>query len=134
MVAGITYNRASSLPSAAGWIEGLMSGPLALTVATLAIGLFGLTMLSGRISVKAAARVVLGCFILLGSAALARGLMGLLHDDHGPVIVESPAVLAVSPSPQGIQIPLTSGVTPNTNPFDPYASQPSGPKTESPVP
>jgi hypothetical protein len=41
----------------------------------LAVALFGMAMLNGRLLVKRGMRVVLGCFILLGAPALAASLV-----------------------------------------------------------
>ena len=57
---------ANALPAAATWIAALLTGSLATSVAVLAIGATGLAMLSGRVSLRDGARVVIGCFVLFG--------------------------------------------------------------------
>jgi hypothetical protein len=92
---------------------------MATTAATLTVAFLGYQMLSGRVSIRNALRVILGCFILLGSSAIARGLL-----EAGQGIGEpAQTVPYSSPPPQtsspGYTMPTTPGRT-NGNPFDPY--------------
>lgn len=64
----------SALLAAAHWLEGLVQGPAATTLAVLAVGVTGLMMLSGRLAVRRGLVVTLGCFILFGAPAIARGI------------------------------------------------------------
>ena len=47
------------------WFTGTLLGSLAVSLCVIAIAIVGLTMLTGRLSVRDGARVVIGCFILL---------------------------------------------------------------------
>lgn len=64
------------LLAAARWIEALLLGPLATSVAVIAVASVGLLMLSGRVNVRRGLTVILGCFILFGARAIAQGLRG----------------------------------------------------------
>ena len=74
MMAGASPNEGSSLLAAAQWLEALVQGPLAVTLAVLAVAATGLMMLSGRLAVRRGLVVTLGCFVLFGAPAIARGL------------------------------------------------------------
>lgn len=73
--ASLTDAPASSvIGAAAGWITDLLFGPLATTIAIIAIAWVGLAMLSGRIEIRRGFSVVLGCFLLFGAKGIADGL------------------------------------------------------------
>lgn len=95
----------------ARWIEGVMLGEIALGVCVIAVALIGALMLTGRLPLREGARVVVGCFVLLGAPVIAAGIMG----GGGEVIQTSepqPSVVVQIESPR-----------PNLPPasFDPYA-------------
>ena len=64
-----------AVSAAAEWLSGLVAGSLAATLSVIGIALVGFLMFSGRVPVRAAFTVVLGCFILLGAPAIASALM-----------------------------------------------------------
>jgi type IV secretory pathway VirB2 component (pilin) len=105
----------SSLLAAAQWLEGLVQGPLAVTLAVIAVAATGLMMLSGRLAVRRGLVVTLGCFVLFGAPAIARGLF------------VSAASLASSREPGGLllaeaapsNLPQPEPVQPQVK--DPYA-------------
>lgn len=101
----------SSPFAVAGWIEGLVAGPAALAVATIALAWFGLSLLGGTISLRRGAMVVIGCFILFGAPSLARGLMGLAGNAQD-ASAAAPQASLVTPPPPAPPIPPS---------FDPYA-------------
>ena len=68
---------ASTLGNAARWIEALLTGNLAAGLCILAITVVGALMLGGRLPVRNALHVFLGCFILLGAPVISAGLMNL---------------------------------------------------------
>ena len=57
----------SAITSATEWINGLLFGPLAITVAVIAVAWIGFSMLSGRLDVRRGLSVLLGCFLLFGA-------------------------------------------------------------------
>lgn len=60
--------------AAVQWLQDLLLGPLATSLAVIAVAALGLMMLSGRINIRRGGGVILGCFILFGAANIAQGL------------------------------------------------------------
>lgn len=58
------------------WLQGTLLGNLATAAAVIAVAMVGFLMLSGRMNWRFGATVVLGCFILFGSAAIVSGIQG----------------------------------------------------------
>jgi type IV secretion system protein VirB2 len=56
------------------WIEGTLMGTVATVAAVIAIAAVGFMMLTGRISWRYGATVILGCFILFGAASIVAGI------------------------------------------------------------
>ncbi len=81
----------SSILAAIEWIELLITGRFATTIAVIAIAYIGLRMLLGQMPVRSAARILIGCFILFGAPTIARGLIGGLRG------AEQKWVVAVEP-------------------------------------
>ena len=65
-----------AIGSAVGWVEGTLLGTVATTVAVIAVATVGFLMLTGRIDIRRATQVVLGCFILIGASTIASGIFG----------------------------------------------------------
>ncbi len=103
----------SVLAKAAQWVEGTMSGPLATTIAVIAIATTGLMMLSGRINIRRGLPVLIGCFVLFGASTIARGLQQATNFANQPGVstsrVERPPI-AIPPLPP----------TSNIDSVDPY--------------
>ena len=60
--------------SAMQWMQGTLLGNVATTVAVIAVAMVGFMMLTGRMNWRFGATVILGCFILFGSAAIVSGI------------------------------------------------------------
>lgn len=60
---------------ARAWLDSLFAGPLMIAVCSIAIAVLGVTMLTGRFEIRRGARVVLGCFAVLGASTIAGGLV-----------------------------------------------------------
>lgn len=58
------------------WVQGTLLGNVATAVAVIAVAMVGFMMLTGRLNWRFGATVVLGCFILFGSAAIVSGIRG----------------------------------------------------------
>lgn len=58
------------------WLQGTLLGNLATAAAVIAVAMVGFMMLTGRLNWRFGATVVLGCFILFGSAAIVSGIQG----------------------------------------------------------
>jgi type IV secretion system protein VirB2 len=94
---------ANAAVAAVRWIEGILIGPVATSVAVIAVAAIGLMMLSGRIDIRRAAGVVLGAFILFGAPAIAAALQGLAGGggaaDSSPPVFVAPYVPPPPPPP-----------------------------------
>ena len=69
-------NPAGSGPivSALLWLQGTLLGNVATAVAVIAVAMVGFMMLTGRMNWRFGATVIIGCFILFGSAAIVSGI------------------------------------------------------------
>ena len=97
------------MSTAADWLTGTLMGTVATALCIIAVGFVGLMLMSGRLAVRDAARVVLGCFVLLGASIIAQGLRDVTSDAAPPVPVENAA--AYPPTPPGPPPPVD---------YDPY--------------
>lgn len=59
---------------ALGWLQGTLLGNVATTVAVIAVAMVGFMMLTGRLNWRFGATVIVGCFVLFGSAAIVSGI------------------------------------------------------------
>jgi type IV secretion system protein VirB2 len=71
-----TVNPQGSGPivSALMWLQGTLLGNVATAVAVIAVAMVGFMMLTGRMNWRFGATVIIGCFILFGSAAIVSGI------------------------------------------------------------
>lgn len=80
------------------WISNLLTGTVAVSIATLAVAFTGISMLRGRVPYQRGAMVVIGCFIVFGARFVAEGLSGLTDHPTEPVIsrtsVDQPPLFA----------------------------------------
>lgn len=111
----------SSITSAANWILNALLGSVATSIAVIAVATMGLLLLFGRIDIRRAARLVVGCFMIFGASAIAQGIFGgFSGGDAGADLAQSPLP---PPPPAPINPkPNASSATPRANPFDPYGS------------
>ncbi len=101
-----------AIGASASWVSGLLFGPLATTIAVIAIAWLGFSMLSGRIDIRRGLAVVFGCFLLFGARGIADGLRSSAVNEVVP-----PA--ASGPPPPNFAKPQPVANTPNG--YDPYA-------------
>ena len=59
---------------AVNWLQGTLLGNVATAVAVIAVAAVGFMMLTGRLNWRLGATVIIGCFILFGSAAIVSGI------------------------------------------------------------
>jgi type IV secretory pathway VirB2 component (pilin) len=102
----------SALVAAISWLQDLLLGTVATSIAIIAVAAIGFGMLTGRINVRHGATVVLGCFILFGASTI---VSGLRYAANGGADYTAPAVAVAPPPPPRLQ----STVAPM--PYDPYA-------------
>ena len=58
-------------------LQGTLLGNAATAVAVIAVAMVGFMMLTGRVNWKFGATVIIGCFILFGSAAIVSGIQAV---------------------------------------------------------
>lgn len=61
----------SSLETAAGWMSGLLSGSLGVSLAVLAVAIVGFGALGGRLSLLRGGQTIIGVFVLFGASSIA---------------------------------------------------------------
>ena len=99
----------SSIVAAFNWLAGVATGSIGTALAALAVAAVGIAMLQGRLPSRKGATVVVGCFILFSSHAVAFGILDSTSPDQFDVastMIEAPAYVAPAPTPV---------------PYDPYA-------------
>lgn len=64
-----------SILAALAWLQGTLLGSIAIGLCVIAVAWVGFLMLQGRLPVREAARVIVGCFILLGAPVIASGFL-----------------------------------------------------------
>ena len=105
----------SVLVAAISWLQDVLLGTVATSIAVIAIAAIGFGMLTGRVNIRHGATVVLGCFILFGASTIVNGLRyaanGVGDYDPPPVIVAAP------PPPPPPRVQPTAAPAP----YDPYA-------------
>lgn len=84
-----------SLPSAMGWLDAILLGSLATTLCVIGVALLGFTMLTGRLFLPKAGRIVIGVCVLLGAPLIA----GAFVSGGGQQSVPVNANLEASPLP-----------------------------------
>lgn len=105
----------SALVAAVSWLQDVLLGTVATSIAVIAIAAIGFGMLTGRVNIRHGATVILGCFILFGASTIVSGLRYAAGGagDYAP----SPVVV-VAPPPPPQPRPQPTGVP---APYDPYA-------------
>ncbi|MBT2134490.1 TrbC/VirB2 family protein [Croceibacterium sp. LX-88] len=100
----------SALTSASKWLSSTLLGSLAIGLCVIAVAWVGLLLMSGRLAVRDALRITIGCFVLLGAPVIAAGLHGLTETASRVGVVEEPRA---EPTPQPPPLPPAN--------YDPYA-------------
>lgn len=60
--------------AALSWLQGTLLGNVATAVAVIAVAMVGFMMLTGRMNWRFGGTVIIGCFVLFGSAAIVSGI------------------------------------------------------------
>ena len=60
--------------NAVGWMQDVLLGQIATTVAVIAIAFVGFMMLTGRMNWKHGITVIIGCFVIFGATAIVAGI------------------------------------------------------------
>jgi type IV secretion system protein VirB2 len=110
----IAESSPNAIGASIGWIEAAMTGSLATAIATIAVASLGLMLLSGSLSRRRGVQLILGCFIIFGAPATAKGILRWLNEAQSMTTGErSHAPVTVAPPPPPRQLP--------TQAYDPYA-------------
>ena len=107
----------SSIVAGVTWVEHALLGTVATAVAVICVAGLGFAFLAGRVPVRRAMTVLIGCFILFGAPTIAAGLGALvLREPPSPLTVREPG------APQfAVPKRTASGTAPD--PFNPYAGE-----------
>lgn len=84
------------------WVQELLVGPLAVSVAVIAVASIGFIMLRGRIDLRRGASILIGCFIVFGASTIAAGIKTLaspLYAHTSPSTAASPPLILAPPPP-----------------------------------
>ena len=95
------------------WLDAALLGSLASAIAVIAVASIGFGMLSGRIEVRRAIQIIIGCFIIFGASTIAGGIMGVTNGGESAPQVNPPPT-QLSNVPQTVRSVANS-------PYDPYA-------------
>lgn len=120
MTSLVTNPSTDPLGSAVAWLQTMLLGTSATTVAVLAVASLGLLMLTGRVDLRRGVRVILGCFVLFGASAIAAGL----HRAATAFPAGETAVVA----PTRDTAPPPAYPDPAATPYDPYAGAAVAPR------
>ena len=96
----------NAIVDAARWADTVLLGPIATSVAVMAVAFIGFAMLNGRISWRRGASVILGCFLIFGSRSIVAGFDYREQQPPESVNAATPPPPAFPPPPEG---------------YDPYA-------------
>jgi type IV secretory pathway VirB2 component (pilin) len=105
---------ANAVALAMRWIESIVTGSLAMSVAVICVGAFGLMLMSGHVPRRRGAQLIIGCFIIFGASAIANGLSAMMFSRS-----EAPMAVLAAPSLSVRSVPPRT--SPPLPPFDPYA-------------
>ncbi|WP_336297266.1 TrbC/VirB2 family protein [Sphingomonas sp. 7/4-4] len=76
------------------WLEGTLLGTVATTVAVISVASVGFMALSGRVDLRRAVTVIVGCFVLFGAPGIVAGLRDLAGGGSASVLASSPPLPA----------------------------------------
>lgn len=119
-VATMPYSNNGAIPAVSAWIESILTGQVALVLATIGVACFGLLMMGGQLPLRRGGRTVLGCFILLGASTIASALVDLAGSS-----AQSTSSISANASPAPLRPPpIPVQQRPDRgNPFDPYSNR-----------
>jgi type IV secretion system protein VirB2 len=117
MIEPTTLDPAPSSPilAAVQWIQGALLGTVATSVAVICVAGLGYQLLTGRIPVRRAVTVILGCFLLFGAPGIVAGLRSLTAP-------QLPSELTAI-EPTALLVPPLEPSRPAPDPFNPYGAE-----------
>lgn len=99
------------LVDAVAWLTRTMLGSVGIGLCVIAVAIVGMMMLSGRLAVREGARVIIGCFVLLGAPSIAAGFQAFA--DHPDLRSADLGAPAPPPTLPRRNLPVST--------YDPYA-------------
>lgn len=94
----------SAIGNASSWAMSLTTGSFAVSLAVLAVSGVGFAMLTGRLRIRSGGSVLIGCFVLFGSATIARSLLEIAEGSRSNQVPQAQADLFM-PSPPALEPP-----------------------------
>jgi type IV secretory pathway VirB2 component (pilin) len=99
-----------TLSTTADWVNQTIFGSVAEDLCVIAVAIVGFTLMTGRLAVRDAVRVVIGCFVLLAAPAIAADLWSLADRGSQP---DSAIAIDAADLPPVPKLPPAN--------YDPYA-------------
>jgi len=89
----------NAIVNATSWIDHVLTGTLASTVAIISVAIFGLMLMTGRVRRPRAVELIIGCFIIFGARSIAAGLISSIgaRDQGAPIAQTVRPNLPISP-------------------------------------
>jgi type IV secretory pathway VirB2 component (pilin) len=103
----------TAIVGAVHWVQALLVGSAATSLAVIAVASVGFLLLAGRLDVRRAVQVVFGCFIIFGASSIAGGLMQAINGNDAYSQASTPDFPQRPPPPPTVATPPGS--------YDPYA-------------
>lgn len=113
-----------AVPRSVQWMVALMSGPLVVSIVTIAVAFVGLRMLSRRLPLRRVGGVVIGSFILMSATQIAQALVNFAPRTAPsfPAFISERPSSRVLPSVQDVREDNPDAREDNYDPFDPYGT------------
>ena len=85
----------NAVAAALNWVQAVLLGTFATSIAVIAVASVGFLMFTGRIDYRRAAQVIMGCFVVFGASSIAAGLQSFAYGDSA----DPPVAMATRPAP-----------------------------------
>lgn len=102
------------IETATSWALAFATGTLTTSLAIIAIAAIGFQMMTGHLEVMRAGRTLIGLFVVLGSATIARSLLVISSESWREAPRQIAAPLSTRSTP--VAVPATQAIV-----YDPYA-------------
>ena len=93
----------NAITAAVIWLQGVLLGPVATTIAVIEVASIGFLMLTGRIDFRRSSRVIVGCFVVFGASTIAAGIQAAILEvssaQSQPLVGTPPAYTPPPPPP-----------------------------------
>lgn len=110
----------TAIEASTSWVESLLFGPVALSLMTLAVAVFGFRLLLGHGTLREAATILAGCFVLVGASQLS----AFLRPDPSQTTYSAVSAIPLAAEPEPVRsLPRVAPSQSGPNPFSPYAPE-----------